>query len=359
MNRTTLGASRVLVAPGFIRSPQRRRGGVNPAKAPQSWGIIRAAALALSSLLTACGDTPAEQVGSTGFAIVGGVVAPSPELDHTGALVRIDRSTMTTSVLCTATLIAPSTAVTAKHCIGPLAAFEHLGDEVAWVRGPNVHSPEQRVRIAATEVPEPKVEGGALGIGFDVALVYLAEPVDVTPAVPVAFDRSLLGASMVTLGYGMPAARLPPDGLRRIGRETVVAVDGLVYEILYGNFDRFLEAALSGSHEDLDMVPIADGSSTADDLQAVYEQTALIEGHEVITRTLPGNTRGCRGDSGGPLLSVGLEGEWRLHGVLSGGPRSARAECDAGQVYATFGPQMFDFIRRAAQGPLALPPDGR
>jgi hypothetical protein len=81
-----------------------------------------------------------------------------------------------------------------------------------------------------------------------------------------------------------------------------------------------------------------------DALLDAYEHTRLIPDHEIVTKTLDGNTRSCRGDSGGPLLRVSARGEWEVYGVLSGGPGSLRAECDFGQVYSTLGPVTFPFV---------------
>jgi len=309
------------------------------------------ASLVSAASLLACGNLEHQPLGNARLEIIGGLLAPSDELDHTGVVARIHPATGSASPLCTATLVGRETVVTARHCADTLAPIERSADRIVWARGADLEQSQQRVDIASIELPERGAEPGALGIGLDVALLHLAEPVDVPPVVVRAWDPSSSHVALVSLGYGMPAAWRVPDGRRRIGREQVAATAGLVYEILYGDFEGFLEAeAEAEAPRAAD--PLALSSGGALDVEALrqrYERTRLIPEHELITRTLPGSTRGCRGDSGGPLLRVGPTGEWELYGVLSGGPRSARAECDLGQVYAIFGPQTFGFVEAGSR----------
>lgn len=303
-----------------------------------------------SSRVRPTGPGPAQALSAREFGILGGLEAPSPELDHTGALVLIDPALGVSNVQCTATLIGPETAVTAKHCVQLLGLFESFGQRAVWSQGGDVQSPTQLTRVVAVESVEPGEEAGALGNGRDVAVVHLGEPVAIEPAQVKSFRAEQLGTAMVTLGFGSAAARAAPDGVRRIGRETVVAAEGLLYEILYGGFETFLEVELTGRVSDRDYLQVVARDPSLVDLGALREQydgTSLITEYEVVTRTLEGNTRNCRGDSGGPLAQVGTQGEWEIYGVLSGGPSSFRAECDFGQVYATFGPATLSFLERA------------
>lgn len=297
--------------------------------------------------VTACGASPTDALEASGFQIVGGLVAPSGELDHTAAIVRVDRETRARDVLCTATLIAAESALTAKHCANRMALVRTLGDEVALAIGFDIAAAEL-VPIVAMQVPADAGEGGALGDGYDVAVIHLDHPVAVQTAHVRPFDSSWIRRSMVTLGYGMATAWSAPDGLRRIGRETVVATEGLLYEILYGDFESYVEVELTGvsSSDDYLARALAEPSlADVDALRDTYARTRLIPGHEIVTKTLASNTRSCRGDSGGPLLRVSAEGAWEVYGVLSGGPSSLRAECDFGQVWATLGPVTFAFVQ--------------
>jgi hypothetical protein len=308
------------------------------------WGRVWACAAATG--VAACGAAPPEGLEVGRFEVVGGLVAPSHELDHTCALVRVERETGTRSMLCTAALVAAETALTARHCADRLALVQALGDPVALAIGFDIATAEL-VPVVALQLPPRASEGGALGVGYDLAVLHLDEPVAVRPAKVQPFDPTRIRGSMVTLGYGMPHAWSEPDGLRRIGRETVVAVGGLVYEILYGDFESFLEVELTGASTSENYQARAEVDPSLADLSVLrdaYDHTRLIPEHEVVTKTLAANTRSCRGDSGGPLLRVSATGEWEVYGVLSGGPSSLRAECDFGQVWSTFGPETFPFV---------------
>jgi hypothetical protein len=136
--------------------------------------------------LTACSADRGELLGSRGFEIMGGVVAPSTELDHTGALVKVDPASGTRSVVCTATLISPETAVTARHCADAVISAA-VGEAVAWVGGANI-AEGQLVMIVAVEVPDAGDARGALGVGYDVGLVHFDEPLRARPALPRPFD---------------------------------------------------------------------------------------------------------------------------------------------------------------------------
>jgi trypsin len=145
----------------------------------------------------------------------------------------------------------------------------------------------------------------------------------------------------------MMGAWTASDGLRRIGREEVVATSGALYEILYGSFEAYLEVEFTGDIGEQDYLGLLEREPTLPDLDRLWDQyteTQLIPDHEIVTKTLHGDGRSCRGDSGGPLLLVSGRGEWEVYGVLSGSPGSARAACDFGQVYATFGPVTFPII---------------
>ena len=308
-------------------------------------------ALALVCGVVACGVAPeeappAERLGVGRLGVIGGLVAPSPELDHTAALVRLERETGVPHLVCTATLIGPETALTAKHCIRLASVAALLGQGIALAIGGDLAT-AQLVPVVATDAPEAGPEPGALGNGYDVAVVHIEAPVDVRLATPRPFDAARLRGALVTLGYGMSSVWSLPDGLRRIGRETVVATTGRVYEVLYGDFESYLEVELTGASTSENYLARVQADPELADIDALletYDGTRLIPEHEVITRTLDGDTRSCRGDSGGPLLRVDAHGDWEVYGVLSGGPSSLRAECDFGQVYATLGPETWPFI---------------
>jgi hypothetical protein len=310
--------------------------------AERRWLPLLAAALVACSALV----DPGERTALRGFDIIGGLRAPSPELDHTGGLVYYRRDTGDTGLLCSATLIGPQTVVTAHHCVVPLSVFARIGIDVTWTRGANYREPAEQIPIAGF-VPSPIPSGGALGYGADVAVIHLQHPAAAAPAVVRPFSHELLGQSMVTLGFGVSSASGSNDGWRRIGRETVVATRGLIYEAMLGDFESFVEWQLTGSTSSADVLAALD--PTLADLPALrseYERWTLLEAYEVYAGNAPGDTQSCEGDSGSPLGRITPDGTFETFGVVSGGASSARSVCDNGQVFATFGPEVFALLER-------------
>jgi hypothetical protein len=289
-----------------------------------------------------------EPTGERAFDVIGGLRAPSPELDHTGGLVYYVRDTGATGLLCSATLIGPQTLVTANHCVAPLNVFARIGIDVTWAEGANYHEPTEAIPLAGF-VPSPLPDGGAFGYGADVAVIHLARPSTVTPAAIRPFSYDLLGQSLVTLGYGVSSAAGVNDGWRRIGRETVVATSGRIYEAMFSDFESFVEWQLTGDTSDADALAALALDPTLTDLEAQraeYDRWQLLEQYEVFTGKAPGDTQSCEGDSGSPLGRIAADGSFETFGVVSGGANSARSACDNGQVFATFGPEVFALLER-------------
>lgn len=289
-----------------------------------------------------------ERTAERRFDIIGGLRAPSPELDHTGGLVYTVRASGATGLLCSATLIGPQTLVTANHCVAPLAAFARIGIDVSWARGASFQEPVEQIPIAGF-VPSPIPNGGALGYGADVAVLHLERPAAVTPASARPFSHELLGQSLVTLGFGVSSASGVNDGWRRIGRETVVATRGLIYEAMFGGFESFVEWQLTGGTSSADALAELERDPTLADLAALraeYERWQLLEEYELYAGNAPGDTQSCEGDSGSPLGRIAPDGSFETFGVVSGGANSARSQCDNGQVFATFGPEVFALLER-------------
>jgi trypsin len=302
-----------------------------------------------ASSFVACSEPRGPVVGRQALDIIGGQPAPSAELDHTGALLYRVRASGSEGLLCSATLIGPETVVTAKHCVAPLVAFERVGIDVTWARGPDFNAPLERVPIVAF-ARSPIEQGGAFGYGTDVAVIHLERPVAVTPARVRPFTADLLGQSMITVGYGISTAEGAVDGLRREGRETVKAVRGNIYEAFFGNFETFVEWWVTGVTSDVDFLEVvaqSPGTADLDALAAEYASWQLLEQHEAVTSTEPGDTQSCTGDSGGPLALLAADGGFDTYAVVSGGPTSASSVCDFGQVFATFGPDVFPFVEGA------------
>jgi hypothetical protein len=152
---------------------------------------------------------------------------------------------------------------------------------------------------------------------------------------------------MVTLGFGVSSANGSVDGKRRIGRETVSAIEGPAFAGFFGDFESFVEFALTGAVSEIDVLPIVEANPELGDLELLrqeFESSRLIPGYEVVTGKAPGDTQSCSLDSGGPLARVNAQGEWETYGVVSGGVRADRPLCAFGQVFAVFGPDTFAFV---------------
>lgn len=310
---------------------------------------LGAACLLTTLSLAACsGDgagspTPAER----GQAVIGGFPAGSPALDHFGALVAIDPTTGEPFEFCSGTLIGPETVVTAKHCAVVLPDAQFQGFEVAWATGADATAPTELIPIAAVDTAPGDV-GGFVGVGRDAAVVHLDRPSGIPPATPQPFTDDLIGAAMVSVGYGVHGASGQFDDHRRIGRETVAATEGRALELMLGDFESFVEWAFTGqvTPEDF-LATFPPDDPTLDFLRLQFDALVLFDGHEAVTGLEPSDTQTCSGDSGGPLARFTRAAGWETFGVVSGGLNSLRSACDFGSVFATFGPVTFAFIERS------------
>lgn len=314
---------------------------------------MKSRAAGLLGLWVACGACGglsvdgATEVGRSEQSIIGGLVAAHPLLNHTGTLSYRVRSSGATGALCSASLIAPQTLVTAKHCISVMATFERVGIDVLWTPGPDFNAPLERIPVVAV-AGSPGAEPGFAGYGRDVGVAHLDDPSLGIPLLSIRpFRRDLLGVSMVTLGYGISSAAGLIDGLRRVGRETVSQVEGSAYAGLFGDFETFVELVVTGEATDLDIIPIVEQDPSLADLAALraeFDASILMPDEEVVTGKAPGDTQSCELDSGGPLALVTPEGQWESYGVVSAGPRLDRPICAFGQVFAVFGPVTYPFL---------------
>ena len=277
-------------------------------------------------------------------ALIGGITADAASLDAIGALALIDSiddgrlGDDGTRILpvCTATLIAPQTIVTAKHCIQLMRRQQQSPDASPhFLIGADWNHPKRRIEILGWNEAS-SFDGGWAKNGHDVAVMLLAERVtDVQPVRIETPTAVLQGKRLAAVGYGARNNQ-KQSGSRAMGNVTFNAVGGRAYEAMFGSFESFRAWYLEGEPTAEPGEELVEAPSEAS-LHATYEQTQLLADYEAHAGARPGDVQPCFGDSGGPLLDV-VDGALVSYGVLSGGVPSQRSICDYGSVYATFGP---------------------
>jgi hypothetical protein len=310
--------------------------------------------------------------------IIGGFNATDPRLDGTGSLVITYPSYYgyyyPPEEFCTAALITPETVLTAKHCADIIPYAARYGVTVSYAVGPNSASPREMVEVVAVETA-PGNQGGFVNYGRDVAVVHLDRPITDAPLVQVGvLGDEHVGQPFAAIGYGVQDNSYTA-GTRRLGKQTLRAREGKVFEIMFGSFERFFTwwqtgviAAQKGVTQPLpgtasdagapsDAAPPPDAGvdggypgypdyNSEAYARMVYDTTVLEAGYEVVTGGAGGDAQPCYGDSGGPLVNR-VNGQFVSYGVVSGGISSRDSACDMGTVYASFGPESLAFIEQA------------
>jgi hypothetical protein len=292
-----------------------------------------------------CGRTSAPGTEKDDFGIIGGFDGSAPSLNAVGALVlRNDEGAY--EPFCTGTLIAPNRVVTAKHCLQM-----DPRSKIAFAIGPDATAPISIHPVDYWEV-SPVSHGGwgsaeGDGLGSDVGVLYLETPVEGITLIPLA-DEPLtsadMGRSFLSIGYGLQFATFPlnPEDhrpTRRMGFQGLRALEGQVYQLMFGSLEAYLanESGVRGS--ELSEVE-------REQLTFTYNMQWLLPQYEVYVGALEGNVQACFGDSGGPLLGV-VNGERRVYGVVTGGAMTPEMICGPGTVYAIFGPETKAFLQEA------------
>ena len=243
---------------------------------------------------------------------------------------------------CSASLIGPTTVLTAKHCALDLGTGMKLVNLVPiyFAVGPDANNPTRTVEAVAADV-SPVESGGFVGLGNDVAIYHLREPVtDVTPlkVANFALQEEDVGKKLLGVGYGSKDAYEDLTGQlqahRRMGTKTLQARSGKAFELMLGSFEGFLDSLASiYGREAVEQV--------RSELQKMYDDTTILVDYEVWAGHVSGDSQTCHGDSGGPLIAkVANESgqvEKMIFGVVSGGWFSRDLPCDYGTYYATFG----------------------
>ena len=274
--------------------------------------------------------------------IIGGQHATSEKLNLTGALIVDDFGELIP--FCSGSLISEETVVSARHCV---EVVDWGYEDIYFAVGPDATAPDDLIAVAAIDTA-PVDEGGFMALGQDVSVLQLDRPATGVGlfATPVSSDGLQKNDSMVTIGYGAFTASNYYDDQRRIGRETVVASEGRAFEAMFGDFESFVEWAITGDTTPENILELVD-EETLEYLTEVYDSELLLPGNETVTGTAESDTQTCYGDSGGPLMKYVSGVGFQIYGVVSGGLSSNRAACDYGTVFATFTPDVIDFLEDA------------
>ncbi|AUX30804.1 MULTISPECIES: trypsin-like serine protease [Sorangium] len=296
-------------------------------------------------------------------AIIGGVDAKSDALSAIGSLgVAVEAGNEETGALdvqyrpfCSGTLIGKSTVLTAKHCVDAVRKMA-AGGRVYFGVGFDGTHPDRTVDIVELG-RAPGHEGGFVGFGRDVGVVHLDEEItDIAPAAMAALSDADIDTRFAAIGYGVQDNE-NTLGTRKAGSVTLRAREGKVLELMFGSFEAFVQWATTGDRSGHLARSLAETEEEGNEGEAAcdidcllrkhYDEAVLLAGYEALVGAGEGDAQPCYGDSGSPLVRT-EGGRLRVYGVASGVIRTNQLACDYGTVYATLGPDVLAFAKKAS-----------
>ncbi len=324
-------------------------------------------ALFASAAFVACGSEstttqdPTPSFQAEEGEIIGGFATSGYEAVGTVGIVHEGKYYM----LCSATLVSQQVVLTAKHCAIFLPDMftpqEYWFQPLTWAfklafATGNAVEPSALYDVVDLEV-SPVQEGGFVGLGNDVAVMYLGQGAKDVKTIAFSTEpppADLLGKKAIAIGYGsqtnLQDLTGELNGTRKVGQTTVSAYEGKVYEFIFGSYEAFLGMLAEIYGQDAVDECLADQECKTM-VEGWYNDSNLLSGYELWTSKQPGDAVTCHGDSGGPLLKKLAKADgtsqMAILGVVSGGMGSDTLACDYGTVYATLGPQTQDLLKRA------------
>jgi hypothetical protein len=275
-------------------------------------------------------------------AIINGADATSASWNAVGALGR--RYTVGFRSFCTATLISPTVVLTAKHCAvdnasDPASPPHTSTGTIYFLVGPKSREPVKAIKATAV-TPSQIYRGGYTGLGSDVALYTLSEPInDITPLKVVATPpaASDVGGNFVAIGYGVQNAQ-GSSGTRKFGKITLRAVSGAPAPLAFANIDEYVAAI-----DDINPEPMTPEQEQS--ARNGWERPINLD-YETFVGNATSDVQVCNGDSGGPLLKE-VNGKYVVYGVASTTMTKSGYLCSHGGMYATFGASTRQIIAKA------------
>jgi hypothetical protein len=286
----------------------------------------------------ACMDDRAP-VSTSGEEIIGGVPANSAKLNGIGAL-GLSNGDGTFRPICTGTLIKPTMVLTAEHCVNFVA---DPAAQMAFLIGPDAWHPIRTIPVRGVAW-EDTITGGIVGLGVDVAVMHLAQPVTDVPVFPYAqLTASKVGQDFTGIGYGVQDDH-QTYGTRRAGSMEMQALGGGLYPAIYGSFQRFLD---DDERYGLDHTQ----PGVLEVFQQAWDETLLLANEGWFGNGCH-DAQACNGDSGGPIL-LAVNGKSTVFGVASWvSYRDENLMCDLGTAYAGLDPVALDFLAYQTKCPL-------
>jgi len=287
-------------------------------------------------------NAPNPQESSDPQAIIGGAPTDDAKYAAVGALGWFYPGYGVIDVFCSGTLVAPQAIVTARHCTPSIDLAFEIGVVPVFVFGSDAFASTDVVPITSyvTAPPSPQPNGGLLlDGGRDVAVAQLESAVThVVPAKLGLFDDSFIGDQFQIAGYGINDVSFGV-GQKFSGVVTARATHGRWYNLLFnGDYDAYLAWYFT------DSAAAIPSDAEAKEWWKIYR---LENRYELLAGGLPGESVGCYGDSGGPLLLGTSADNLTTYGVSFAVEATFSSVCGLGGAYAVFNQQMLDFVEGA------------